>query len=344
MDGIINMQKIYKYQILKQLGEGNYGKVYKVFDETLKTEKALKIIQCDNEETILKNLNEAQVLYQCKHKHIVNINEANIITINKRSYLCIDMELVNGGSVEHILNTRYLSVVETIRIFIGVLQGLEFAHNLSYLHRDIKPANILLDENLNAKDSDFGLAYNLRENLVAPCFGYLTHFAPESCQNHIMSKQTDIYAAGVTLFRMVNNLKKWKSIIESIPNNKSKISSGILLKTIGFQPYMPKKIIRIINKATNVTLSKRYKSITEFKQALEKLHLKIKWEYLDDLHWKGRDLTDNRSIIELVYDEKNKYVFYKKNKRINNSKSKHVSSKEKAKSFIDNFIAENTIS
>jgi len=337
------MKEINKYQIVKKLGNGQFGTAYKVIDRALNAEKALKVIPCSNAQEIIDNLNEAQVLYQCKHKHIVNVNEANVYQINSTPHLCIDMELVNGGSVEDILKKRYLSVVEAIRLFINVLHGLEHAHNMDYLHRDIKPGNILVD-NTNAKVSDFGLAYELKGHSSAPCYGYISHFAPESFQNNTMTKQTDIYAAGVTLFRMVNNYSDWIPLVQSIPKHQEKLKSGAILKSIGFRPYVPKRIIRIINIATNPQTTKRYKSVTDFRQALEKLRPLIKWNPQNELHWTGRDLTDNRSIIELTYDSKHSMVIYKKNKRSNRSKSKQVVSEAAAIDYINKYVSDHTVS
>jgi eukaryotic-like serine/threonine-protein kinase len=336
------MKEINKYQIIKKLGNGQFGTAYKVLDRALNAEKALKVISCSNAQEIIDNLNEAQVLYQCRHKHIVNVNEANVYQINNQPHLCIDMELVNGGSVEEILNKRYLSVVESIRILINVLHGLEHAHNMDYLHRDIKPGNILVD-NTCAKVSDFGLAYELKGNSSAPCFGYISHFAPESFQNNTMTKQTDVYAAGVTLFRMVNNYSNWIPLVESIQNYEAKLKNGTILKSIGYQSYVPKRIMRIINTATNPNTAKRYKTVIEFRQALEKLRPKIKWNPQSDFHWTGRDLTDNRSIIELLYDSKRNIVIYKKNKRADRSKSKSVASDIAAKDYINKYVSEHTI-
>lgn len=336
------MKEINKYQILKKLGNGQFGTAYKVLDRALNAEKALKVISCSNATEIIENLNEAQVLYQCKHKHIVNVNEANIYEIDSKPHLCIDMELVNGGSVEDILKKRYLSVVEAIRIFINVLHGLEHAHNMDYLHRDIKPGNILVD-NTNAKVSDFGLAYELKGNSFAPCYGYISHFAPESFKNNTMTKQTDVYAAGVTLFRMVNNYSDWIPLVKSVPNHNAKLKSGAILKAIGYQAYVPKRLIRIINTATNPLITKRYKSVIEFRQALEKLRPTIKWNPQNDLHWIGRDLTDNRSIIDLSFDSKRSIIVYKKNKRSDRSKCKQVATEAAAMDYIKKFVSEHTV-
>lgn len=306
--------EIDKYLIKKHLGNGQFGNVYSAYDRALDQDKAIKVIDVPDPNEFLKNIEEAQILNKCKHKHIVRINEANIFKVNGAVIVVIDMENIKGGSLEKQMEKRHISSVEARRIFIDILFGLEYSHSQNILHRDIKPANIMLDKTC-AKLSDFGLATFLGMSSYGSPKGYITHLAPETIMSDITSIQTDIYSVGITLFRVVCNKKEWRNIIKDISNVRDKIVSGSLLSSIGYEPYVPQKLKRIINKAVNIDTAKRYQHARELREALESLKPKINWIQKDMLNWNGVSISDQTKHFLTLTLGKQFYVEYKKNNR-----------------------------
>jgi serine/threonine protein kinase len=88
-----------KYQIIKPLGDGQFGQVYHAFDRALKAEKAIKVLKTNDPSKFLESLAEAQILSRCKHKHIVSINEANVFMVERERRVVLDLEYIPEGSL-----------------------------------------------------------------------------------------------------------------------------------------------------------------------------------------------------------------------------------------------------
>jgi len=105
---------------------------------------------------------------------------------------------------------------------IDILRGLSYAHSKKIIHRDIKPANIMIGGGGDGKLSDFGLALpNIKRVDLSALkqYQYLLHLAPEVRKFSDYTYQADIYACGMTLYRLVNS----DNYIPSLPPQKAKI-------------------------------------------------------------------------------------------------------------------------
>lgn len=306
--------EIDKYLIVKHLGSGAFGNVYHAHDRALDAEKAIKVLDVEDPGKFLGLLEEAQILNKCKHKNIVRVNEANIYTIDGEGKVVIDMELVNGSSLENLHPTSFISAVDAVGYVIDVLFGLEHAHNQGILHRDIKPGNILMDGH-TAKLSDFGLATALGSKQFGSPKGYVTHLAPEFFKSGATSVATDIFAMGITLYRLVANISDWRGTIASLKDPEVIIKGGNLIQAIGFPQYVPAKIKRIINKACNKNPDSRFASASDMRQALEALKPSINWSKVAPNHWQGKAWNDTHFFRAQIINKKNHEVLITRNNR-----------------------------
>ncbi len=277
-----------KFQVIEYKGAGSFGETYKVLHTGLEQIWALKFSKKMNcVEEIQKVLTEAQVQVQFENDNIVKVYDVDKYELNKNLYIYIAMEYMPNGTLGSLMESQFISIKKSVDLFIKILFALEYMHSQGYLHRDIKPDNILLDENYNPKLSDFGLSNTFEVCLKKPN-GYTTHLAPECFNDFKNTIQTDVYAAGVTLFRIINNYADWNTILSKNKITCNDLKKGNLIKKIGFNPCIPPKVVRIINKATNKDPNKRYKSITEFKNALSKLNIIYDWAPVKNgLEWNG---------------------------------------------------------
>ena len=309
------LTQVDKYEIQKHLGKGAFGDIYLAQDKALDAVKAIKVLGVPDPTKFMKTLEEAQILHKCKHKHIVEVNEANIYEINGESKVVIDMEYLPDGCFEDQIINCSASIHDSVGYVIDCLFALEHAHIQGVLHRDIKPANIMLCS-YGAKLSDFGLATVLGAKQIGSPKGYTTHLAPEYFKNQSTTELTDIYAMGVTLFRACNHIADWMAVIHTIPNPKQKIIKGKLIAAIGYEPFVPAKLKRIINKACAINPVQRYQSAAEMRQALEKIQFLIDWRKHEEILWEGSCKKTKQKFIASITSGRTKHkVDIKRNNR-----------------------------
>lgn len=122
-------------------------------------------------------------------------------------------------------------------------------------------------------DMASGLNYNF--NLAPECY------APR----YLFDAKTDVFAAGLTLFRAMSLIRDWRSQVRGVSNWQAKMVSGGLIKKIGYHPRVPDKIRKIINRACNPDPIKRYASALDFRDALEAVRLIRDWKYINPSTW-----------------------------------------------------------
>ncbi|XP_023754391.1 probable receptor-like protein kinase At5g59700 isoform X1 [Lactuca sativa] len=154
---------------------------------------------------------ELTMLSQYQHHNIVTL----IGFCNVNNEMILIYEYASNGSLDtYLLNpSSQLSWLQLLKICIDVAFALDYLHNHvaqkhRIIHRDIKSANILLDENLNAKLADFGLAKiglaNQQNSFVitniAGTYGYMD---PQYGRTGFLTKESDVYSFGVVLFEVL---------------------------------------------------------------------------------------------------------------------------------------------
>lgn len=290
------------YKLEEKLGNGSFGAVYRAFDTVLNIDKAIKILDVPDPDYADAVFKEAKNSYKCRHNNIVNINGGDLQEYDGERLFVIDMELCEGGSVEELIEEHSMTVIQGLQIIKDVLYGLEHAHIHSIIHHDIKPANILINNGI-AKLSDFGLS--TFKNDYAESYAYISHSAPESFYDSTATVALDIFAVGMTLFRMVNSYSNWNDIIDRVENFDKVLRNGALIKKIGYMPFVPSKVKKIINKACHPEPTKRYASAKDMRNDIEKLKFLHDWQYIDDMNWiagKGKknciSIKPHKSFVE----------------------------------------------
>ena len=330
-----------KYHLIEKLGKGHFGAVYSAIDFVLNSTKAIKIMNVTNPSQAFKLFEEAAIPHKCAHNNIVRINGGSLESFENEVHFVIDMELVDGGSLEDLMRSRQISVLDTLEIIKSALFGLQHSHNQGIVHRDIKPANILISNGI-PKLSDFGLASTLNEVLPNDALWYYTHSAPEFKTTLTPTIETDIYALGVTMYRAVNCIINWRTYLKSIKSIDRLIDNGTFIEKVQFEPFVPKKVIRIIKKACKPDPANRYHSAAEMRNAIEKLLPQTNWLTQDNCVWTG---TTERQIqtAHIINLRRGFEVQVKINGRRNNSYCKRFALLEEAEEYLYDYISTTTV-
>jgi len=211
-----------KYRILKILGHGGMGVVYKAQDPRLKRTVAIKAMLptlAASASAGKRFLREAEAMAALKHDHIVSIYDVD----EERGVPFMAMEFLKGEPLdERLKRDEELPLAEMLRIGREIAQGLAAAHHTGLIHRDIKPANIWLEDQHNTlspggrgqgeggegrvKILDFGLARAATQDAgltqQGSIIGTPAYMAPEQGRGDDVDARCDLFSLGVVLYRM----------------------------------------------------------------------------------------------------------------------------------------------
>lgn len=333
-------QDIDKYVVRNHLGGGQFGEVYDAFDRALEVPRAIKVIEVQNPQRFISKLQEARLLEICRHKHVVEVKEANVYPVFGKQCVVIATELMENGSVQEMLERQFVPLQESVRIIREACFGLEHLHINGVLHCDIKPGNILLSDTMVAKLSDFGLAIRMQFQ-QGPSHFYTIHASPEVLRGSAPSIISDVYAMGVTFYRLLNNISDFHSMA---PRNLSQaIISGRFPSRSGYWDYVPAKLRRICNKSIHKDINKRFQSPTELRQSLERISFNISWNRIDYLHWEGIEGEDSYSLMAASNRSGWKVDFLKNGRRKSDHCVSRLPNNWEAEKYIHSLVARTSI-
>ena len=194
------------------------------------------------------------------------------LSTEKRSKLYYVMSWFEGATLQQRLdNGHHFTVAGVSKIGIELMRGLGALHRLSIIHCDIKPANVHIASDQRLRILDLGVAYSKNvgkiEALSNP--GTPSFMAPELFDNAQANEQSDIYAAGVTLYHLLTR-KYPHGEIEPFQHPKF----GEPTPVTRYRPDIPAWLDNIIQKAITRDLTKRFETAEEMLVALEHGELK----------------------------------------------------------------------
>jgi serine/threonine protein kinase len=279
-------------------GDLYFGK-HKIFNERV----ALKFYYTDSKGISHK---EPQILRGIDHPNIIKVHDARKISDNYAYFLTSEF---SGGDLHKYIKENHISTHVALSITQDILKGVNEMHKKPnrLLHRDLKPNNILIDkESKLACIADFGSIKYIpaRKNSIVASKNSLVYRPKESIQRNEYNFQSDVYQVGLILFQLLggffpdamidwfnekqqNKLKKIRDIFEQHLFTESVFDNLIvknkLLRIESLPFYIDNRLKTIIRKATRPELSKRYKSASEFMNALYKYKTKsIDWVSADN--------------------------------------------------------------
>jgi serine/threonine protein kinase len=265
------MEKIGKYEIVKELGSGATSTVYLAIDPFGEQQYALKLFKPEimldeSRAAAYRKLlrNEASLAGKLSHPHIVHIHDA--VLEGDQQYMV--MEYVPGETLEKCAEVDHLLPINTVaEIIYKCCKALEYAQSQGVIHRDIKPANILLQGESDIKISDFGAAIIENHEVThVTGVGSPAYMSPEQIKDQPLTHQADIYSVGVTMYKLLTGKLPFDasnnvSMIYQIMNIEPQPPST-------YRPEIPAELDAIVLHAMQKDAARRYRTWEEFANEL----------------------------------------------------------------------------
>lgn len=222
MGGLVG-RTLDRYEIVRLLGAGGMGWVYRARDTSLKRDVALKVLSetADDDTHRQQRFDrEIRAVARLSHPNIVEIYDYG--RAEGVSYAV--MELLRGRDLRQYMGGKPLPIERAIDIGVAIANGLGAAHHEGILHRDIKPANIFITSAGDVKILDFGLVRYLETansdsetkidetSLTSPgaVVGTSGYMSPEQVRGRPVDERSDIFSLGCVLFEMLSGTSPFR--------------------------------------------------------------------------------------------------------------------------------------
>ena len=308
------------WKVESLLGEGSYGKVYKIVKQELGQTyaAALKVIEIPQSQSEIKTVESEGLDEESVREYFRSVAE-NIVEESKLMYklkgntnivsyedhsveekedgvgytIYIRMELLTPF-IDYIKD-HALTVEDILRVGIDMCKALEVCGQYNIVHRDIKPENIFVSGKGDFKLGDFGIAREIEKTSGMSKKGTYTYVAPEVFRGEAYNASVDIYSLGIVLYRLLNNNRT-----PFLPTETTKIKvtdkeQANMRRLRGESLPRPcnadNQLADVVLKACAYNPADRYSSPTEFRMALEQV------------------LRVNLSLGKVVENKPNEYIY-----------------------------------
>lgn len=244
--------KLGHFVLLRLIGTGGMGGVYRARDESLGRDVAIKVMLKtlgDDAQFVETFRREAQAAAKLNHPSIAQIYSFG----QAQGQPYIVMELVPQGSLAKMMeDSRKIDQSLVMDVGLQIAEGLEAADEIGLMHGDIKPENILMDDRGKAKLVDFGLASFVDQAAAEGVWGTPYYIAPEKIRRQKADARSDIYSLGGTLYHAIAGqppfegktpleviqarLKQAPPELAAIAQGTDKTVSGIIMRMLAEQP------------------------------------------------------------------------------------------------------------
>ncbi|MFM8319356.1 MAG: bifunctional serine/threonine-protein kinase/formylglycine-generating enzyme family protein [Chloroflexota bacterium] len=254
-----------RYRVIKQLGQGGFGAVYRAEDLSLKTPCALKENLDYWDEAQRQFAREAHILAGLRHPNLPRVIDYFILP-GQGQYLVMDF--VEGSDLQQVIDSTRKPLFErhALRIIDQICEALAYLHGQrpAVVHRDIKPANIRLTPTGSAMLVDFGVAKfytphvqtTIGARAVTPGYSPIEQYGQGSTDS-----RADIYALGATLYTLLTGVRPVESI--------ERATGAELPPPRRLNPEISVEVENAVLRAMAQLAANRYQGIAELRAALQ---------------------------------------------------------------------------
>lgn len=272
----LELTHVDRYEIIKPIGTGGMGTVYKAIDRERDLTVAIKVLDrrydVERKRRRRDHLGrEILIASELNHDTIVKYHKEIIEQPDRNGHVrrCLLMEYVDGYDLRKHIRDRDLSMAEMTYVMIRLCNGLDFLHQRGIVHRDIKPGNFMLTrDHKHVKIFDFGLSKSnasWRTRWMREGGGTRAYMPPEQLLNKgaRLDARSDIFSFGITMYELFAGQHPCSG------NDAKEIQRQIISKRYKFDPLarhnpeVSPNLDRIIMKCLRRKPKNRYQSVTE---------------------------------------------------------------------------------
>ncbi len=224
--------RIGKYEIIKEVGQGSTGNVFLSHDAYFGRDVAIKVydIAADADEKQIKIsrkmfFNEAQMVGRLQHPNILPIFDAG----EDSGKYYVAMEHVQGARTlsAYCRPDNLLPIGDVVKIIYTCAKALHYAHKRGVIHRDIKPSNIMLTTDNEVRIIDFGIAIlkDADVSRIEGIAGSPSYMSPEQIQSAEITPASDLYSLGAVMYELLTGLRPFRA------NSLSRLLNQIVYAT-----------------------------------------------------------------------------------------------------------------
>ncbi|MGE3805132.1 MAG: protein kinase [Gemmataceae bacterium] len=272
-EGPIARVRIDGYEILKEIGRGGMGVVYKARQLKLNRMVAIKMVLAGvhaGAEGLARFKTEAEAAAQLQHPNIVQIYEIS----EQDGHPFFTLEFVEGQTLEEKYGGKPMEARQSALLVETLARAMQAAHERGIIHRDLKPANILIAPDGTPKITDFGLAKRLDSNVAntrtGDIMGTPSYMAPEQAAGRTkeIGPATDIYALGAILYDLLTGRPPFQGA--SLLDTLEQVRNQEPVPPRRFQIRLPTDLETIVLKCLEKEPEKRYASAGALADDLQK--------------------------------------------------------------------------
>jgi serine/threonine protein kinase/Tfp pilus assembly protein PilF len=259
-----------RYEILRRLGEGGMGAVYKAKDRELNRFVALKVILpelASNPEALQRFRQEVILAQQVTQKNVIRIfdlGEADGIKF-------ISMEYIEGQDLRSLLKQKKkLPPNEAAGIMVQVSQALQAAHSEGVVHRDLKPQNIMIDAEGKLTVMDFGIAHSAEltgMTQTGALLGTPEYMSPEQARGQKADARSDVFSLGIIVYELLTGETPYRA--DTVLATLLKRTQEKARPLTELDPTIPRYLGDIVAKCLETDPGMRYQKASEVQVDLE---------------------------------------------------------------------------
>ena len=263
-----------RYDIKLLIGDGGMANVYLAYDRILRKNVAIKMLRYElsKDDSFIKRFNrEAAQVTKLEHPNIV----ASYAVGDYKGQPFIVMEYIRGKTLkDYLREIGPLTEEEAVYVMIQICQGVHQAHEQGIIHRDLKSQNVMIDDELNVKITDFGIALSSNEadmTQTNTIMGSVHYLAPELARGSLATPASDIYSLGILLYEFLTGTVPFKgegAVAVALQHMENEVPS---VRQIFAE--LSENYDHIIKRATAKKPTERYGSVSEYIEDLRVAHI-----------------------------------------------------------------------